>query len=267
MIESKGHLNPGDDGVCFDRFPLGSDLDALVRHVWVVRWDLPVGRVRPQRVLTYPVCNAVITPEECSLHGPQQRVFVRELSGTSWAVGVLLRPAAARVLTDTPSDLLPGHSEPLPGAPWERIARAMAEPGLFRESVTVALRSWLLPLMVRIDDAGLLVNEACRLAEEEADVVEVADLARRLDVPRRSLGRLVKEHTGLTPKWLIECRRLQEAATILYRAPATDLAGLAGDLGYADQAHFTRRYHRVLGETPDRTRRAGREAQRKIPLR
>lgn len=267
MTESKGHLNPGDDGVRFDRFPLGSDLDALVRHVWVVRWDLPPGRVRPQRVLTYPVCNAVFTPGGCHLHRPEQRVFVRELAGTSWAVGVLLRPAAAHVLTDLSPDLLPEHGLPLPGAPWERIVRAMTAPEAVRDTVTALLRAWVRPLAGRIDDAGLLVNEACRLAEEATDVAEVADLARRLGVPRRSLSRLVKERTGLTPKWLIECRRLQEAATTLYRSPEIDLAELAGELGYADQAHFTRCYHRVLGETPDRTRRAGREVQRSIPLR
>src|SRR5699024_2197633 len=120
-------------------------------------------------------------------------VFVRELAGTSWAVGVLLRPAAAHVLTDLSPDLLPEHGLPLPGAPWERIVRAMTAPEAVRDTVTALLRAWVRPLAGRIDDAGLLVNEACRLAEEATDVAEVADLARRLGVPRRSLSRLVKE--------------------------------------------------------------------------
>ena len=63
MPESKGHLNPGSVGVEFDRFGLGADLSDLVRHVWVVRWAVPDGEVRPQRVLTYPALNAVIQPE------------------------------------------------------------------------------------------------------------------------------------------------------------------------------------------------------------
>jgi len=102
--ESRGHLNPGSPGLAFDRFGLGADLSDLVRHVWVPRWDLPDGEVRPQRVLTYPAFNAVITPEYATLFGPDSRVQVQELRGTSWAVGVLFRPAAAPLLTGTEAE-------------------------------------------------------------------------------------------------------------------------------------------------------------------
>src|SRR5262245_15770207 len=84
VSESKGHLNPGAAGVSFDRFELGADLTELVRHVWVPRWALPEGEVRPQRVLTYPAVNAVIEPTVAALYGPDPRVQVRELRGTSW---------------------------------------------------------------------------------------------------------------------------------------------------------------------------------------
>lgn len=252
MVESKGHLNPGDAGVTFDRSTLG--LDRLVRHVWIVRWNLPAGRVLPQRVLTYPACNLVITPDEAMLYGPDASVSVRELAGRSWAVGVLLRPAAATVLSDTAAIDLVAASEPAVDAPTHAIRAAMAA----GDPVDGILRDWLAPAAARVDEAGLLVNEACRLAEERTDIVRVTDLARRVGVTTRTLARIVKDRTGLTPKWLIECRRLQHAATTLYTRPETDLAVLAAELGYADQAHFTRRYHEVLNETPDQTRRAGR---------
>ena len=69
------------------------------------------------------------------------------------------------------------------------------------------------------------------------------------------------DHTGLTPKWLIECRRLQQAATTLHAQPDTDLTDLALSLQYVDYAHFSRRYKVVLGETPDQTRAAARASQ------
>lgn len=258
-VGSRGYLNPGDPEVSFVRFTLDPALGELVRHVWVSRWHVPPGHVRPQRVLTYPACNAVFTPQEASLYGPQQRVGVRELAGDSWVVGVLLRPAASRVLTDTPPEqLVGGGHEPLAGAPGERIGQLMSRPAAAREELAGTLEGWLRPFVGRVDDAGRLVNEACRFAEEHAELVEVGELAEQLGITRRTLGRLVKERTGLTPKWLLECRRLQQAATVLYGEPQTDIAGLALRLGYADQAHFTRRYHAVIGETPDQTRRAGR---------
>lgn len=93
MPVSKGHLNPGSPDVAFDRFELGPGLAEVVRHVWAVRWDIPAGEVRAQRVLTYPAFNAVIDDRGATLFGPASRVQVQELAGASWVVGVLFRPA------------------------------------------------------------------------------------------------------------------------------------------------------------------------------
>jgi len=60
---------------------------------------------------------------------------------------------------------------------------------------------------------------------------------------------LVHRRLGLTPKWLIQRRRLQEAAERLRSGPA-GLGDVAAVLGYADQAHFTRDFARVTAMTP-----------------
>jgi len=260
VVESAGHLNPGDPEVAFSRFRLaeGPDdpLDDLVRHVWPVRWDVPPGEVRVQRVLGYPGANAVLRPAGATLHGPARVLTVQELAGRGWAVGVLLQPAATRLLTTTdPVGLVAGH-EPLPAAPLAAVATAMSRPAAAADrEVAALLRAWLSPVAARVDDGGRLANAAARVADERADVLRVADLADALGTTPRTLSRAVRRHTGLTPKWLIECRRLQAAATTLHADPGTDLAGLAAALGYVDQAHFTRRYRAVVGETPDATRR------------
>jgi AraC-like DNA-binding protein len=285
--ESKGHLNPGASYVHLDRFELGDGLSDLVRHVWVGRWAVPDGEVRPQRVLTYPALNAAIMPGIAALHGPDSRVQVRELRGTSWVVGILFRPAAGPLLTATDPVELVGSSEPLPAAPAGRLEEIMTGAGRTSGSgdgdrdggdrdtgdwieqdrierdrceLVRVLRAWLRPAAARVDDRGLLVNEACRLAEEEPGLTRAADLAARLGVSPRSLERLVRAHIGLTPKWLIECRRLQHAGTTLYGSPGTDLSALAADLGYTDYPHFFRQYQRVLGESPRTTRDRGRDA-------
>jgi AraC-like DNA-binding protein len=236
------------------------DLAELVRHVWVPRWAVPDGEVRPQRVLTYPALNAVIMPERADLYGPDPRVQVRELRGTGWAVGVLFWPAAGPLLTGTDPVALVGASEPLPVAPSGLVREVMAGPEYNRDELARALRAWLLPVAAGVDDRGRLVNEACRLAEEEPKLTRASDLAARLGASPRSLERLVRSHVGMTPKWLIECRRLQQAATTLFGSPGTDLSVLAADLGYTDYPHFSRQYRRVLGESPRTTREHGRQA-------
>jgi AraC-like DNA-binding protein len=262
--ESKGHLNPGAAGVHLDRFELGDGLSGLVRHVWVGRWTVPGGEVRPQRVLTYPAFNAVFQPGAAALFGPDPRVQVQELRGTSWVVGVLFRPAACPLLTATDPVALIAASEPLPAAPAARLEQVMADGG-GRDELAGVLRGWLQPAASRVDERGLLVNRACRLAEEEAGIIRAADLAERLGVAPRRLERLVRSHVGVTPKWLIECRRLQQAATTLYRSPGTDLSLLAADLGYSDYPHFFRQYQQVLGESPRVTRDRGARPESPAP--
>jgi transcriptional regulator GlxA family with amidase domain len=221
---------------------------------------VPDGEVRPQRVLTYPALNAVIEPGQAGLHGPDSRVQVQELRGTSWAVGILFRLAAGPLLTHTDPVALVGSSEPLPAAPTEAVRRIMTDAAYDRTQLARVLRAWLLPVAAGIDDRAQLVNEACRLAEEDPGLTRAADLAARLGVSPRSLERLVRSYIGMTPKWLIECRRLQYAATTLFAAPDTDLSELAAELGYIDYSHFFRQYHRVLGESPRATRERGRQA-------
>ena len=53
----------------------------------------------------------------------------------------------------------------------------------------------------------------------------------------------------MTPKWLIQRRRLHDAVERL-KAGLTSLADLASELGYADQAHFTHDFRTVTGLTP-----------------
>ena len=134
----------------------------------------------------------------------------------------------------------------------------MAEHAYVRDDLARILRDWLLPLAAGVDERGLLVNEACRLAEEDSDLTRAADLAARLGLSPRSLERLVRSHVGMTPKWLIECRRLQHAATTLFTSPDIDLSVLAAELEYTDYSHFSRQYQRVIGESPRATRERGR---------
>jgi AraC-like DNA-binding protein len=251
MPFSRGHLNPGTDGVDFERFTLGADTVAAVRHVWVVRWSLAPKRPSIQRVLGYPTCNIVFSRDGAILAGPNRRLFEKTLTGTGWTVGVLLRPAVARMITRTaPMDLV-GKTEPLLTAPMDDVAETV-EAGSDRNVLKMVLHSWLAPIAALVDARGQLLNEVCRIADEKEDIIRTADLAARVNMSGRSLERLTKEGLGVTPKWLIECRRLQTAATTLFADPATNLSTLAIELGYSDYAHFSRQYRTILGVTPKR---------------
>jgi AraC-like DNA-binding protein len=80
-------------------------------------------------------------------------------------------------------------------------------------------------------------------------VTSVTQICDRFHVTERSLQRLTRRRLGLTPKWLIQRRRLQEAAERL-RGADTTLAVIAAELGYADEAHLVRDFRTVTGMTP-----------------
>ena len=69
---------------------------------------------------------------------------------------------------------------------------------------------------------------------------------------------LVGEYVGFSPKWLIQRARLQEAAQSLAESDAPTIASLAASLGYADQAHFSREFKRVIGMPPGEYRAGAR---------
>jgi AraC-like DNA-binding protein len=258
--QSRGHLNPGSRGVELERFDVGRGLSDLVRHVWIARWQLQPGEINDQRVLAYPTFNLVIMNGTAALYGPDPRLQVRRLSGRGWALGLLLRPAAGVLLTPTAPRKLVGKGQPVNDAPIDAVERAMGHTDhVARLAALISL--WLGPVAAQVDEQGRLVNRVSQLAEEDATIVRVTQLARRAGVSPRSLERLVVRHIGVTPKWLIDCRRMQEAATTLHARPDTDLTALALSLDYADYAHFSRRYKEVLGETPDRTRAVARTSR------
>jgi AraC-like DNA-binding protein len=85
----------------------------------------------------------------------------------------------------------------------------------------------------------------------------MARLCRELAVSRRTLERLFAEQVGLAPRTYARLRRVGAAAAALERAargPAGSLSALAHGLGYADHAHMTREFTRVMGVTPSRYR-------------
>ncbi|MEM8568401.1 MAG: helix-turn-helix domain-containing protein [Bacteroidota bacterium] len=65
--------------------------------------------------------------------------------------------------------------------------------------------------------------------------------------PTRQLQRLMKRHTGFTPKQFSKILRLQNAIDEKQARNLTELAGLSG---YYDQSHFSNDFKQLTGKTP-----------------
>jgi AraC-like DNA-binding protein len=282
---SKGHLNP-DGAVTMIRLPPGPVAAELVRHYWIPKWELPAGAVERQVVLAYPACNLVVQPSGVTLAGPTTRATHRDLAGRSWAVGALLRPAAGVLVLRSAlcRDLGQASGPPTVAASvdqeWALESDAAAELaqgvtsamiGAGPSQAAAVLEEHLLALLGEPSAEGLLANRLQEAVESRAPddpaqpgaedraadgspTTRVDELARRLAISTRSLQRLAHDYIGMSPAAMIRRRRLQDAADTVRRSPDADLSRIAAEHGYADHAHLTRDFRRVLGFTPSEYR-------------
>ena len=241
------------------RFAPTPELADLVRRYWMPVWALPEGTRSVQRVLQYPVCLLVVSHEYALLVGPSSGLSTQELAGEGWALGTMLQPAAGSLVWGDSVDTLTDRAVPLTdarGLDGAALVAAIRDavgadplaPDGQQRAVT-AVEAALSPLLP-VDEEGLLVNAVVEHVEGDSGVQRVGQVCEKFAIGECTLQRMTQRRIGLSPKWLIQRRRLHEAAERLAGEERPDLARVAADLGYADQAHFGRDFRAVTGLTP-----------------
>lgn len=260
-LVERAHLkDPRDTSHVMSRYDPEPDLAPLVRRFWVPVWSVPPGQEAPQRVLQHPVCLLVVASGYARFYGVTSGLSTTVLTGDGWAVGVMCTPAAGFLLAGRPlaehADRAVDVEEVLGTAGARLVARvraAMAGDPLAPASHAAAVAAYgeaLRPLLP-VDAEGELVDRVVAFVEDHDEVTRVSQVCEAFGLSERALQRLVHRRVGLTPKWLIQRRRLHDAVGRL-RAGGTTQADLAAELGYADQAHLVRDFSRVTGTTPGR---------------
>jgi AraC-like DNA-binding protein len=100
---------------------------------------------------------------------------------------------------------------------------------------------------VAIDSMLFKAGVAMRKANGTMPVSQVAAQAH---ATVRTLERKFKQSSGHTVKDVSGLMRFEQVRNHLWQYPDTNLAGLAHELGYTDQAHLSREFKRYSGATP-----------------
>ena len=229
----------------FTRLAPPAEASALIAWFWIPQWDLDEGVVSRQLVLAYPAANLVVEPRGVTLWGATTRAAERELRGSGWAVGAVLRPAALARLHGAPSELVDSHVELV--EPGLRQAVHAAMPDL--DAAAGVIAAWLAQRVGAPTPEARLANDMSDLLIQDASILRLDDAAERLRVSVRTLQRLAHRTVGMSPAAMIRRRRLQEAAQRVRDDPEVPLAEIAAELGYADQAHLANDFRTVLGFT------------------
>lgn len=302
----------------FSRLPASAEIKDLVRWFWIPQWNLEPGRSSRQQLIAFPASNLVVeslavenlavestlvegscveaiasgsgsqNSIQLELSGPTTKVSHRDLSGKGWAVGALLKPAAAVFWAEQAADsslselqdssrlLFPKRekttahdlSNPDPRNPdakglltavtqaMDKVVQGEAMATQYKEIAVAAFQEFLLKATPKPGEEALLANQLADLIETDKEVTNVEQVALKLNVSTRTVQRLAKRYVGLSASAMIRRRRLQEAAETIRNAPETDLATLATNLGYSDHAHLSNEFQKVLGLQPSGYRRA-----------
>lgn len=101
----------------------------------------------------------------------------------------------------------------------------------------------------RVATSSMLYKAGTAMREANG-TMPVSRVAAAAHATVRTLERAFKQSSGYTVKDVSGLIRFEQVRNHLWHYPGANLAGLAHELGYADQAHLSREFKRYSGTTP-----------------
>lgn len=218
-------------------------------HFWVVTWT-DLAEPYEQRIVSHPIVNMTITRDFRRIAGVIKGGFSYTMRGSGRVLGTRFQPGGFRPFLGGPVSELTGRFVEIDEM-YGAAGTAMAETVLAEPDAGAAIaivEAFLLSLAPVRDPLAEEVAALVTMAEADVTVTRVDELAARSGRSVRSLQRLFRDYIGIGPKWVIRRFRLHEAAERVYAG--LDLATLAAELGYTDQAHLTRDFTAAIGMSP-----------------
>jgi AraC-like DNA-binding protein len=236
-------------------------LHSWVEHYWTVEWDLD-GPGFVAEVVSHPSVH--VTVESGSLprfghrmpaglvHGVITRKFSQQISGNGRVFGVKFRPGGFGAFTGADVGAWTDRVLPL-GVAFGPLAEQLVDEVLRLaddEGRAASADAFLLDRAPGRDERYDEVLAIVRAIQDDPALTTVELTARRHGVSQRTLQRLFRRYVGVGPKWVLQRARLHDAVDRIDSGRATDLASLALELGWFDQAHFTRDFTALVGQSP-----------------
>jgi AraC-like DNA-binding protein len=246
------NLRAGERWFTVSIHPPAADLTELVQHYWAVRWDRLDRGPYVQHALAHPMVEMVAERDRSIIVGPTTGRFTRVIEGRGRAFGIRFRPAGFHPFLGSPMSTLTDRQIAVSavfGTDGEELRQRLL---VFEdESRMVEVADEFVGSHLSASDP--MVPEINRIVDHvmaDRRITSVAGVVARTGIGERKLQRLFARYIGVAPKWVIRRHRLIEAAERLAAGISVDLAAIAFELGYCDQAHFTRDFKAIVGQPP-----------------
>ncbi|KAA0022720.1 helix-turn-helix domain-containing protein [Antrihabitans cavernicola] len=225
-------------------------LQPYVEYLWVVRWT--VTSQHRQQVLPQPKIHLAAEDGRLLVNGINRDPFFRTFDTSAQAIGVAFRPAGFRPFLRSSVGALEGKVVPA-GVLWPEDDAPVAARILAEADASVMVRGIEDYLDRLTPEPDPLVDEIAGIVERiehDTAVHRVDQVASIAGVSARTLQRMFTEYVGIGPKWVIQRRRLLDAAERAHDGAPVNWAELADRLGFSDQAHLIRAFTATVGMPP-----------------
>jgi AraC-like DNA-binding protein len=254
IVHGPGRGQPERGPIELVRFEPPADLDDLVEHLWIVRWNL--DEPQTETTLSHPSVHWTVEGSESEILGVVSGGFTRTLDGVGRVVAAKFRPGGFCAFYDRPLVTLTDERLPaaqLFGPRGRRVARSIV--GLADPDAAEQLCEVLRAHGPRRDPLAQQAREIVEGIAADAALVSVDAVCKRFRTQPLALQRLFRAKIGVTPKWVIQRYRMHEAMERIAERAASgsrgiSFVGIALELGFTDQAHFCRVFKRFIGESP-----------------
>jgi AraC-like DNA-binding protein len=249
-----------------ERYHPSPDLEQYVEHYWVVEWDLRGEAPERAETLPHPSVHMIFERDGRSrIRGAARKKFSKLLDDKGGVFAVKFTPGGFYPFVGVP---VSGFSDKIVSLRdvfdrrGDELDRAVLAEDTDLSRINV-VESFLLAHLRDVDEADenvLKVTEIVYEVAKDRGLLKVQDLVDRYGLNKRMLQRLFAKYVGVSPKWVIQRYRLNEAAEELATGESISQAELALNLGYSDQAHFIRDFKSIAGVSPAAYARAARQS-------
>jgi AraC-like DNA-binding protein len=237
------------------RYEPPADLAPFIEHFWTVHWDLRAHGPHTQQILPHPSMHWVTERNKSEIQGVVRGRFQRELRGRGCLHAVKFRPGRFSAFADVSLHAYTGRRVPavqLLGPRVRKVAGLLRDTSDDAEAIEV-LAGVLRALGPVRDEQGELAGDIVEGIARDREIISVAQVCERWQLPVLRLQRLFRRKIGVSPKWVIQRYRLHEVIERIHAQAADSMppwATLAAELGFTDQAHFARTFRQFVGVAP-----------------
>lgn len=249
----RGILDPFNAARNFklSRYVPSPDLAPFVEHYWVIRWDLHGQRPYTSEVLPYPNINVAFMKERGWITGVTTGKYDYTLKDAGIVVGVMFKAGAFYAFWPHPAGTLTNTTLPVGSVFPEAndlFRRKLLASSNDKEMV-VCLEDMLKAKHPQSNQSMRIAAKIVWAIANDTRLQTVQAVAGQFEMNERTLQHLFQTYVGIGVKWVIMRFRLQEA-TVRIASGEHNWTNIAAELGYSDQAHFTRDFKRFIRRAP-----------------